>query len=387
MNETDYGLLEDEQDELAQAVAYQDPSLMGSVPPVGGGARSIAPNAVSDAVMESVMARMAAEDEQLRAIRQRRDEDIGRANLYQGITQIAAGLAGQKADTTAFDNARALAVQQAREGETDADRRRKLVSDAIRQKYMESFRQERTQAEKDKASAIASAAEKRTQAAEKRNAEAQKARQERINTMNLRAASQIMNRPQINKERTRLSAASNAQALVDKIRGGQLKDSSNISKQLTNLIATIEMGGPGAVDDRRAMGVESLYTDANKMLSFVTGNPTSVIPAKYLDQLETEVKALSKNAVNNYKRFTDEAIAGTDLSQLDPGGEANPGTVNTLARSMQKKFFESVGVDEEGNFKPREGQDKVLVISPDGRKGMIPVKNLEKALQQGYTRG
>ncbi len=48
-------------------------------------------------------------------------------DLLQGLTQIGAGLAGQKADTSGFDQARKLAM-------TDAESKRKAVSDYIRAK-------------------------------------------------------------------------------------------------------------------------------------------------------------------------------------------------------------------------------------------------------------
>lgn len=71
---------------------------------------------------------------ELLAARQDRDKDVAMANISQGLTQIGAGLAGQKADTKVFDAARASAEKKATEALTDNVALRKTVSDAIKAK-------------------------------------------------------------------------------------------------------------------------------------------------------------------------------------------------------------------------------------------------------------
>ena len=67
----------------------------------------------------------------LSAVRAERDNDIALANLTQGISQIGAGLAGQKADTKAFDAFRQQAALKAGDALTDAKLKAKAVADFI----------------------------------------------------------------------------------------------------------------------------------------------------------------------------------------------------------------------------------------------------------------
>lgn len=66
--------------------------------------------------------------------RANRDKEVAMANLAQGITQIGAGLSGQKADTSIYDAARKGAQTKVAETLTDASTRRKAVGDAVRAK-------------------------------------------------------------------------------------------------------------------------------------------------------------------------------------------------------------------------------------------------------------
>lgn len=73
-------------------------------------------------------------DPALLKARMSRDENVALANLFQGVSQIGAGLAGRKADTSAFDAARSAAQKEAEESFRDVTLKRKAISEAIAQR-------------------------------------------------------------------------------------------------------------------------------------------------------------------------------------------------------------------------------------------------------------
>lgn len=159
------------------------------------------------------------------------------------------------------------------------------------------------------------------------------------------AANTLMNSSPIQMETNKLGAASNAQALIQGIRSGSVVGSKNIGNQLTNLINRIEMGGPGAVSDRQAAGVQTLYGKLQGAKSYLTGKPTDTIPNDYLDQLDAETQALGQRALTNYKNLTDSAIAGA----VDP-------TVAGAASKRQQSLLKSNALAPA----PDQGQTKVI---------------------------
>jgi hypothetical protein len=185
---------------------------------------------------------------------------------------------------------------------------------------------------------------------------ARSARDKRQESMDISKADRILTSGPINKEMNKLNAARGARAIIDKINSGELKDSKNISNQLTNMISTIEMGGPGAVADRKAMGVDTLYTSAMSTLGWLQSNPNSVIPRKYLKQLETEVDALGNRAAFNYKNMIDSQIAGSDLSLGDP--DADPGRIKKLAEQRRDAFLTSSGFDPKTGLPVSQSKEK-----------------------------
>lgn len=176
-------------------------------------------------------------------------------------------------------------------------------------------------------------------------------------TATIRAANTILNDKNAQTEVKKLQSSRSAQSLVDAIRSGDLTDSKNVAKQLTNMIATIELGTPGGQGDRQAMGVDTLYGKMKGALGYVEGKPEGVIPAEYLDQLESEVHALGDRAAANYKNLTDATLSGADLS----GGnqDADTGKVYTLAKQRRDSLMRSNGYDpENGQAVGRAKQSK-----------------------------
>ncbi len=173
----------------------------------------------------------------------------------------------------------------------------------------------------------------------------EKARAQRTDNTNIRTAGSLFQNPTINREITKLNASRSAQSLIEAIKSGELKDSKNISKQLTNIIATIELGSPGGQGDREQMGVQSLYTDLQNAKAYLTSGTESSIPPQQLKQIETEVYALGDRAAKNYKALTDSSISGSDLSLGQEGQDQ--GKIYELARRRQHEFLTQNGYNPE----------------------------------------
>lgn len=262
------------------------------------------------------------------------------AGLGRAVNAIASGT-GYKADNSGYD-------AMDKDAEKSLDRAalvKKMIAQSqvkgIDQGIKKSALDERALNDQAKRDAEA----KRIAAYENRTNKIAGNAQSRMDTSNIRAANAILNNPNIGKETTKLNAARSAQSLVDSIRSGELTDSKNIAKQLTNMIATIEMGTPGGQGDRQAMGVDTLYTRLKGMESYLSGNPTSSIPKDYLNQLESEVHALGDRAASNYKNLSESLLKGTDLSGGDPS--VDPGKVHALAKQRRDEFLKSAGYDPE----------------------------------------
>lgn len=310
------------------------------------------------------------------AIRARRDSDVATSDLLRGATQIGASLAGAKADVSTFDAAREQANLRSKEATEDQATKQKGVAAYLKAKtdkskaddlakhrsVIETQGADRLKAQ-EKAAAAQEMHRKTNEAMTKarlandslRTQIAKQATEFRGKGLALREKSienatngmvdRLMNGANTKKEIQKLTAASGAQSLIDEIRSGKLKDSKNIANQLTNLISTIEMGGPGDAQGRHEMGVDTAYTDMAALLQYYSGKPQSAIPTDLLNQLETEVGALGDRAAKNYKGITDASLAGADNSAVDPTG--SPGELHARMLARQKKFLQGVGFDPE----------------------------------------
>ncbi len=206
----------------------------------------------------------------------------------------------------------------------------------------------------------------------------------RLDNANVRTAGSLFKDPNLSREVNKLNSAKSAQTLIDEIRAGHLTDSSNVKSQLTNLLTQIELGAPGGQGDRHNMGVDTLYGNIQKTMSYIEGKPNSTIPKEYLDQIESEAHALGNRAAKNYKSLTDSTIEGADLSKGDP--DADPGQVLQLAKQRQAKFLKSSGYDPETGEKIGASKSQtVMMKGPDGKVRAIPVAQKDAALAAGGT--
>lgn len=167
----------------------------------------------------------------------------------------------------------------------------------------------------------------------------------RLEQQAITKASTILNSPNIRKEVTKLNASRSAQTLIHGIEVGDITDSKNIRNQLTSIMSTIELGAPGGEQDRKAMGVNNLWSAANDALSYITSNPESSLSPGFVTQLKAEANALGDRAAKNYKGLTDSSLATTDLSLGKKG--IDPGLIHSLVKQGRNKFLQSNGYDPE----------------------------------------
>ncbi len=172
-----------------------------------------------------------------------------------------------------------------------------------------------------------------------------KNKKDRMDSMNIGRANTLYQNPNITKETTKLNAARSVQSLIDGIQSGELTDSKNIRNQLTNMIATIELGTPGGVADRHEMGIDNLYTRAKDLKGFLTSNPQKTIPPEYLTQLQSEADALGDRAAKNYIALKNSILANADLGGGNP--DVDPGQIHKLLKQRSDTFLNSNGYDPE----------------------------------------
>lgn len=204
--------------------------------------------------------------------------------------------------------------------------------------------------------------------------EAAKTKKTRLDSLNIGRVNALYQDQGINRETTKLNASRSAQSLLDKIKSGEIKGSKNIRNQLTTIMSTIEMGGPGAVSDREAMGVNNLYTKAKDALSFIDSHPNDSIPPEYLTQLEIESHALGDRAAKNYNALANSKLAGADLSGGDP--ELDPGQIHKLASQRRLKFLSENGYDADGNPMRPSGGSGGLISSAMADGGAPKTKKI-----------
>jgi hypothetical protein len=187
------------------------------------------------------------------------------------------------------------------------------------------------------------------------------AKQERLNGMNISRANSLLQNSNLSKETTKLNAARSVQSLVDAVKNGDIKDSKNIRNQLTNMIATIELGTPGGVSDRHEMGIDTLYSKLKDIQGRITSSPQSTIPREYLDQLESESHALGDRAAKNYIALKNGVLSGADLSGGNP--DSDPGKIHQLIRQRTDKFLNETG------YNPETGERLNLSSSTQNQPG------------------
>lgn len=323
-----------------------DEDLLGAPTPVGTIAGPQTPRAKVMDRISKVRTSSGDDDEMGAAPTGDRDAAIqfarnaaGTASMGRALNAFAAGT-GYKPDNSGNDATEKFQTDFAMK---DLDRSARVKQAVEARKGREAQANASLQARADALAANQQAQKDRNDAYNKRTNVMGSLASSRQDNANIRAADKIMGDKNAQKEVNKLQASRAAQSLVDGIRSGDIKDSKNVARQLTNMIATIEMGAPGGQGDRNAMGVDTLYGRLKGALGYVEGKPEGVIPDDYLNQLESETHALGDRAAANYRNITEGSLNGADLSGGDP--EANHGKVYALGKQRRDSLLKSNGYD------------------------------------------
>jgi hypothetical protein len=143
------------------------------------------------------------------------------------------------------------------------------------------------------------------------------------------------------EEIARIQGADRIFDLTGKIRRGDLKGSANIRNQLTAEINQLAMpaGTRAGVSDRTRTQIDTYYTRFKDFVNKVTSTPSDTIPEKYLQQIESEARALQ----NGYRR------AISEKAQSLESGTGNK-YAKEIIRSRASTFLE--GYEGESSYPP-----------------------------------
>lgn len=265
------------------------------------------------------------------------------SNFGQAAAQAARGAANPIENEALYNNIQHQNSELLKANSSEQERRQKVIEAIEGRKSREAIAQ--NAAEYKKAALGLS---------QRRLDDASKSKDDRLSSMNTGRANTLLNNPGINKEQTKLNAARSVQSLIDGIKSGEITDSKNIRNQLTNMIATIELGSPGGVSDRHEMGINTLYSKLKDAESMLSSSPTSTIPPEFLNQLQTEANALGDRAAKNYVAMKNSILSGADLSGGNP--EVSPGQIHQLVKQRSSTFLSENGYDPETGERIRKSK-------------------------------
>jgi len=267
------------------------------------------------------------------------------SNMGRSFANAARGANAPSDNSALFNSIDSQNASLVKQGTQDLDRRNKVMQAIMAQKAKAQAAAEAARAKENATKATIDERENFRKSYDKRTEAMANNAGSRLDNSAIRAANGLMSDTNIKRETNKLNMARSAGKLLEEIRDGKLVDSKNISKQLTNMIAVIEMGSPGGVSDREAMGVDTLYSRLKDTMGYVSGNPQRRIPEEYLSQLESEVNALGDRAAKNYHSMVEGKLGGSDLSMGNP--DADPGRVHGLVKQSKTAFMKQNGYDPE----------------------------------------
>lgn len=306
------------------------------------------------------------------------------SNIGQAFAQMAQGSNAPKDSDALYSTMAKQGSEGLKETGDDLDRRQKVMSAVEARKVREVGQADTREWRKGQAADRQLSRDALAASRDSTNA----SRDQRLDGINIRTANGLMQNQNVGKETTKLNSARSVQTLIDGIKKGEIVGSKNIRNQLTNMIATIELGSPGGVSDRHEMGIDTLYTKLKDMETNLTSNPTDTIPPSFLTQLESEGHALGDRAAKNYNAMTNSILSGADLSGGEDGGD--PGKVHKLITQRKSKFLSDNGYDPATGdpvakrmTSMNESSGMVRMKAPDGSIRMVPKNQVQAATQAG----
>lgn len=304
------------------------------------------------------------------------------SNVGQAAAQAAQGAMTPSTDTPLYKNMQDQGKEMLKSQEDDLHRRQQVVNAIEQRKSREGVAADNQASREGIAQSNLDARKAMMQLGQQRFDALNKSRNDRLDAANIGRANALLSNPNITKETTKLNASRSAQALMDGINSGEIKDSKNIRNQLTNIIATIELGSAGGEGDRKGMGIDNLYTRSKDLLSFLESSPNKSIPPEYLTQLQSEANALGDRAAKNYKALTDSTLSGSDLSGGDPSVE--PGKIHQLVKQRRDQFLTGNGYDPSSGSR---NQKETAFPKQIKKGGQIATVNSPEELREAMAEG
>jgi hypothetical protein len=113
----------------------------------------------------------------------------------------------------------------------------------------------------------------------------------------------------------RILGANRLNDLVDRIKGGQLIGSKNVSRELTNEIDMLVRGqqNGGAYGDREEVAIRTLQGSLANLAQWALGHPENTIPEDFIPQIEKEAAILKHSYLKAYRDTADELQKGTSI--------------------------------------------------------------------------
>ena len=336
---------------------------------------------------------MQSENPAVTSARSQRDETLSDLAMIQGITQMGAALAGQKADTSGIEAQRRQAENQAKEALFDSTNQRKLTADFINKKLGNQLRA----AERKEDVELAKAQIKATKDA---SSERERYRREQA---------------RLDREEKKAKGTLGQQA-VDK---AYAKEYVDFTTKGVNTLSTIE----------KLSGLsKSLKKPDPKKYETFAIDEGGAITAAAPDFLKSRNFIEQRDQARNFANSTLKELFGGQLSDAEReaaareyynealGPEANARIMELKIADLRRAYeakkakaeyyqenetlqgYKGPQMDLEILGKVKPGVDasagappaaeKVRVIHPKTRKpGFIPADKLEKALKEGFTRG
>lgn len=283
-------------------------------------------------------------------------------NLGQSFNQLAMGANKPQANPV-FQNMSHQGESLATRATHDEDRRarvkQKIAELQTKSAIADISQNNRTKAQENKDRDY-ELRKKALEVAQNRFETNQKDKQDRLSSMNISRANQLLKDPSISQEMTKINAAEGVKELINKVKSGELVDGESVRNQITNLITKIEQGGGGSVEDRKHMGIDNFHTRLSNLESSLLNKPISSISPEFLKQLDDEASALGDKAALNYFRMANSALSGADLSGGNP--DVDPGKVHQLAKQRVTSLLNQYGYDPEtGARVKKQDQNKKAV--------------------------
>lgn len=401
----DESLSPDEIQELAQSETPESsgeddeaPQSAAAPPPTSGiGGAGMPEGPISPAVMAAIAAKqgvvapqqsqspipgadspIVADPKVIAAIRAKRDQDIGLATLSHGITQIGAGLAGQKADSSGVQAATALAQNHANEALSDQKTSQAAIANFIKQKRedkkltdLDKRRDELTAVERDNAETN----KKRLEIAEKLGSQRLDMSGDRMDQgqdrLNMRKSqfeerqySNVLNKidkdPILKAKMQALQTIDSSAQLVAKAR----EEGKPVSKQQfeelqQGIISSLGQKGIQVGSERAAKMFESAGIDAKAAFQFLLGTPIDIGKD---NPLYNHVMDLARWESDISRQQMDD-----HLNRLTAGN----GYIFDKRPDLKAGLLEKLGAFKKEvqttNFKPGAGDPRAQTKNPPGK--------------------